>query len=374
MHLDLRNALTPLGDWARMGDHLHEAEVLARSLGDQHRLGRIATFMVLQCVFSGDYDRAIGFGQEALTIARTLGDRSIEVVATTFLGRAHLTRGEFGDAVTFLEQNVALEGDLRRERFGTPIIHSAYSAAGLADAFSALGRFDAAIEHAEAAVRIAEAADHPFTLSIGLVALGLTHLRRGDLPRATRVLERGLDFSHLWEDRNRRLYFAAALGAACALAGRADEALRLVASAADEFRCRPIHFRPALILLYAGMACLSVGRIDEAANHAREALSLTRRLGARGNEAHALCLAGDVASARGAEDAEGYYRQALALAEPRGMGPLVAHCHLGLAKMHRHSGKREQALEHLTIASAMYREMNMTYWAEQARAEIRQLG
>ena len=47
--------------------------------------------------------------------------------------------------------------------------------------------------------------------------------------------------------------------------------------------------------------------IDEAASHAREALALTRRLGARGSEAHALCLAGDVASTGSAEDAPGYY-------------------------------------------------------------------
>ena len=50
IHLDLRNALNPLGDYVRMGDHLLAAEALARSLGDQHRLGRIATFMVLQCI------------------------------------------------------------------------------------------------------------------------------------------------------------------------------------------------------------------------------------------------------------------------------------------------------------------------------------
>ena len=35
IHIDLRNALVPLGDQTRMGEHLHEAEVLARSLGDQ---------------------------------------------------------------------------------------------------------------------------------------------------------------------------------------------------------------------------------------------------------------------------------------------------------------------------------------------------
>ena len=84
IHIDLRNALLPLGDRARMGEHLHEAEVLARTLGDQHRLARIATFMVIQCLDTGDYDEAVRFGQEALSIARTLGDRSIEVVARPF--------------------------------------------------------------------------------------------------------------------------------------------------------------------------------------------------------------------------------------------------------------------------------------------------
>src|SRR6266436_5580253 len=103
------------------------------------------------------------------------------------------------------------------------------------------------------------------------------------------------------------------------------------------------------------MTYLSAGRIDEAASHAREAVALTRRLGARGNEAHALCLAGDVASTGGAEDTEGYYREALARADELGMRPLVAHCHLGLGKLHRRTGKGAQAREHLSTATAMYR-------------------
>jgi tetratricopeptide (TPR) repeat protein len=95
LHIDLRNAVVPLGEWARMREHLHEAEGLARRLGDPHRLARIATFMVSQCRATGDYDEAVRFGQEALSLARTLGDRSIEVVATSLLGRTHVARGEF---------------------------------------------------------------------------------------------------------------------------------------------------------------------------------------------------------------------------------------------------------------------------------------
>jgi tetratricopeptide (TPR) repeat protein len=374
VRLDLRNALLPLGEWARMGEHLHEAEALARTLGDQHRLGRIANFMVVQCLTAGDYDEALRFGQEALTIGRTLGDRSIEVVATSFLGRTHTVRGEFGDAAALLERNVALEGDLRYERFGGPIIQSAYSGAWLAGALAELGRFGEAIGHAEAAVRIAEAADHPFTLYFGLFQLGLAHLRRGDLPRATRALERDLDLCRTLQIVGETPVVAAILGLAYALAGRADDALPLVEGAVEEFRGRQRHTVPAIILWCAGMTCLRAGRIDDAARYAREALVLNRRRGARGGEAHALRLAGDVASTGGAEDSEGYYREALALAEQLGMRPLVAHCHLGLGKLYRRTGKRQEAQEHLTTATTMYREMDMRFWLEQAAGETAALG
>ena len=64
----------------------------------------------------------------------------------------------------------------------------------------------------------------------------------------------------------------------------------------------------------------------------------------------------------------------LALAEPRGMRPLVAHFHLGLGKMHHRVGNPGQAQEHLTIAMAMYREMEMVFWLVRAAFEIPQLG
>jgi tetratricopeptide (TPR) repeat protein len=374
IHIDLRNSLVPLGERERIEVHLREAEVLARTLGDQHRIGRIATFMVNQCLATGDYDEAVKFGQEALRIASILGDRSIEVGATSFLGQTHVAGGKFSDAATLLERNVALEGELRYERFGTSGIQSATSGAYLADVLSQVGRFDEAIGHAEAAVRTAEIADHPFTLYFGLSDLGRSYLRRGDLPRATRVLERGLDLCRTWQFVVGTSIVAATLGAAHALAGRTDEGLPLVAGAVQEFRRRQNHTWPGLILLCAGTTYLAAGRIDEAASHTREALAITRRLGARGSAAHALCLAGDIASTGGAEDAEGSYREALALADQLGMRPLVAHCHLGLGKICRRMGKREEAHEHLTTATTMYREMGMRFYLEQAEAESMELG
>ena len=323
LSLDLRNALVTLGDWARMGDLLNEAELLARALGDQHRLARIATFMVSQCLTTGDYDEALRFGQEALSIGRTFGDLSIEMVATSYLGGTHAARGEFSAAASLLERNVALEGDLRYERFGGTSILPARSGASLAEVLAQLGRFDEAIEQAEAAVRIAEVADHSFNLCLGLFALGLAHLRRGELPRATRVLERCLALGRTGQFLVRIPLVAVTLGAAYALAGRADEALPLIAGAVEDFRGLQIHRSPAHILLCAGTTYLSAGRIDEAASHAGEALALSRRLGARGSEAEALHLSGDVASTGGAEEAEGYYREAIAHVRAVGCIPQV---------------------------------------------------
>jgi hypothetical protein len=99
IHLDVRSACLALGDLVRMREHLHEAEVLGRALGDQGRFERITIFMGNQCLVSGDYAEAFRFGQEAVTIARVLGDRSLEAVAAVPVGMTHIARGELTVAV-----------------------------------------------------------------------------------------------------------------------------------------------------------------------------------------------------------------------------------------------------------------------------------
>ena len=61
----------------------------------------------------------------------------------------------------------------------------------------------------------------------------------------------------------------------------------------------------------------------------------------------------------------------MTLADHLGMRLLVAHCQFGFGTLYRRTEKREQAQEYLTTATAMYREMGMTYWLEKAEAELR---
>jgi len=55
------------------------------------------------------------------------------------------------------------------------------------------------------------------------------------------------------------------------------------------------------------------------------------------------------------------------------MRPLVAHCHFGLSKLYRRTGKHERPHKHVATATMMYRDTDMTNWLEQAGTAIRQL-
>ena len=127
----------------------------------------------------------------------------------------------------------------------------------------------------------------------------------------------------------------------------------------------------SLACQWLGRACLRLGRPDEARRLGDRALESAQ--GQPGFAAHALQLLGDVATHPDrfdAEAGEAHYRQALALAEPRNMSPLVAHCHLGIGKLHRRTGNREHAHGRLTTATSMYREMDMRFWLEKAETEL----
>src|SRR5215470_4775816 len=98
----------------------------------------------------------------------------------------------------------------------------------------------------------------------------------------------------------------------------------------------------ALWTTWLGDAYLTANRIADARRVATAALTYARERQLRGDEAHALRLVADIAVLQDPSDlrtAEDHYHDAQTLAEERGMRPLVAHCHLGLGKLYRRTGK-----------------------------------
>jgi tetratricopeptide (TPR) repeat protein len=215
-------------------------------------------------------------------------------------------------------------------------------------------------------------------MATALIAVGLLYRRQGDIAKAIPTLERSLA---LCQSANISLFFpriASPLVVAYTLAGRAAEAMPLLDQMLERVATgsRIASLDRALVLTELSEALLLVGRVDEASALAERLLELSLTHPGRGYQAHAYRLLGEVAMHRNppeSDQAAAHYRQALALAEELGMRPLVAHCHLGLGELYRRTGKREQAQEHLTTATTMYREMDMRFWLEQTEKEMGKL-
>jgi tetratricopeptide (TPR) repeat protein len=118
------------------------------------------------------------------------------------------------------------------------------------------------------------------------------------------------------------------------------------------------------------------GGLEEAHALVEQALALAHAHQERGNEAYTLRLLGEIAARRDPPDidvAEAHYQHALALAEELGMRPLQAHCHLSRGTLYVKTGQQDQARTELSMAIALYRDMDMTFWLPQTEAALAQV-
>ncbi len=381
LRCDLRHALRPLDEQARIFDHLHAAEALAERLGDPQRLGRIAGYLCVYFHGMDEHDRAMAAGQRALALATTSGAFDVQVIAQIYLGTAYYDVGDFRQALDCVRQAMAsLTGELRSAQFGMLSLPAVTSRCYVAWCLAELGGFAEGRGVGEEAVRLAEVVEQPYSIVIALQGVGLLSRRQGDTHMAISMLERGLA---LCQSANILLFFpltASILGAAYALAGRIAEALPLLDQTLEHAASvsrMPYH---AFVLTELSEALLLVGRVDEASALARRLLDLSRTHTGRGYQAHACRLLGEVAMRReplDVDQATAHYRQALALAEELGMRPLQAHCHLGLGTLYAQAGQREQAHAELSAAIDFYRAIDMTLWLPQtevARAQVSDVG
>jgi tetratricopeptide (TPR) repeat protein len=248
-----------------------------------------------------------------------------------------------------------------------------------AECLTILGDFAAAKTSAQKAFEIAELADHQFSLVLAYRALGAAQLGQGEAQEAFRCLEPGLDRCREGKNPVGFSWVAGEVGRAYALTGRISEALDVLQQGVTQASLIQMVGLGSGVgnLAYLGHAYLHGGKVADALSCSEQALEHSRIHGLCGSEAEILRILGEIRSVQDlthAGLAETLYHEAMAAAEPRGMRPLVAHCHFGLGKLYRRTGKQEQAREHLTTTTMLYREMGMTFWLGQAEAEIRELG
>jgi class 3 adenylate cyclase/tetratricopeptide (TPR) repeat protein len=375
LRFDLHSALIPVDQLKRMVGYLRDAERLAEAIGDQRRLGRAWAHMTYCFTWLGDSNKAVQCGERALAVATATGDRELELLTEFHLGRALFGSGEYRRALECLTHTMdGLVGDHLYDRFGMPAFPAVTCRVLQGLCLALLGDFGVARQTAEEGLRLATAADHPFSLGIALWGAGLVHLQDGNADEAVLRLERAVQVGRQHNFPIIVAFAAPPLGYAYSLTGRTTEALKLLEDIVPRIESLNRAAHTANLVRLAEVY-LVAGRSEDALNTVERALELTRVHDLRGGTANALRVLGDVHAVvpiGNARLAEAAYREGLALASELDMDPLAAHCHLSLGKLYQRTGEVQKAVEHLTIAMTMYREMGTRFWLERAEAELRQ--
>lgn len=342
VRIELRDTLLPLGDYARILAHLQDAEKLAETLDDPYRLGWISAKLTHYFWIMRNLDRALTYGQRALALAEPLGDVRLFTQANFVLAEVHYQLGNYDQAIAAFEQNVArLTGDRLYERIGAAVL-SVVSRRWLVQALSDRGAFAAGLSRGEEAVRIAEAADHPYSLANACLGLGYLYVQKGDAQQAVPCLTRGLELCQRWHLPQIVTGLILTLSHALALSGRISEALAFLEQGGEMADLTRVIGRQSERACTLSEIYWRSGHDAEAKKLAAQAHKRAHETKERGHEAYALRLLGDIALHHKPPDIEHaatHYQHALTLANELGMRPLQAHCHRGLGTLYHRTGQ-----------------------------------
>jgi tetratricopeptide (TPR) repeat protein len=374
IRLERMPMLQLMGDYRLAHEHLREVERLAEDLGDDRRRGRVYRFKANLCNHLSQLDAAVAWGTRALEIAERLEDVRLRAATTTNLEQTYFLRGEYERVIDLAKTNLAaVPADAVFRARESLIPTSVYDRGWLAWSLAEVGRFVEAEEPAATGLRIAEQTRQPYAIGWACYCAGNLNMGRGNWVVARRLYERSIEtlqeagVRHTVPDIMAALAWALArLGELAAASDLAQKAAPLVESAHAQWRKAGVPWS----YVWLGHTYARLGRFDDAEAVVPRVLEpRTARF-----EAFASHLLAEIARRRGtgtSATAEGQFRGALALADRCGMRPLTAHCHLGLGKINRRTGNREQADAHLATATTMYREMDMPFWLEKVEAELR---
>jgi tetratricopeptide (TPR) repeat protein len=317
-------------------------------------------------------DEALALGNRALAMAARLNDLRLQIMTRSYLEEVHDYRGDHERVVELATANLAaLPADATYDHFSSAMPVSIFDRCSLVRSLAELGRFPAATKYADEAISLAGPTQQLYADTYVHQNAAILYLLQGDWPKALSMSEHAAAICRSGNFGPSLTVLGVAISAmAQAQLGRQVEALDLHRENQELIAHIEVRDPLAGVYLIMGHAHLLLGQVDEAERLADLVVkSCSSRLG---HVAHACRLLGDVATHRDELDAtasEAHYHKALALAEPRGMRPVIAHCHFGLSKLYQRTGRTEQAREHRTISITMYREMGMQFYLDQAEAE-----
>jgi len=352
------------------------ARELAQHMGDPPQLWPARSALFQYYLVRAEHQTALEIAQQVADA----GDRAGEAGAFPFprgsLGVSCLYLGNLEAARAHLEATVA-RYDPEKHRssafvYGQDlgVLYLSY----LAWALWLLGHVDQALERSQAAVDLAEALDHPFTLVTGLcLAAWLRSMCQDPLP----TIELAAAAAEVARERGSVFYVGAAVG----LQGWAHAAQEAAEQGEAEIRhhlaiwkAAGAEFNRPQSLAWLGEVLGKMGRIDEGLAVLAEALALVERTGERYYEAEVRRLQAEFLLQQGrSAEAEAGFRQAIEVAREESARSLELRATVSLSRLWQSRGRREDARRLLAAIYGWFTEGLDTVDLAEARALLEQL-
>jgi predicted ATPase len=302
---------------------------LSQQMGDRPQLWPARSAISQYYILRAEYHTALEIGQQMAEEDERAGGALAFPFARGTLGITQFYLGQLEQARLHLEAMVARYD---REKHHTSALVYGQDVGVLYQSYLAwvlwfLGYVDQARERSRAAIELAKALDHPFTLGLALnlagrlrsscrddattaelavaagelarergfvffqaAALGLqgwTHMAQGALEQGEAEIQRGLAMWEATGTRSHRPHFLAWLAEDCAKSGRVDRGLGLLSEAMDLVEKTNERYYEAEIQRQTGELLLMKGNTAEAEAHYRGAIEVARRQAARSLELRA---------------------------------------------------------------------------------------
>jgi tetratricopeptide (TPR) repeat protein/transcriptional regulator with XRE-family HTH domain len=290
----------------------------------------------------------------ALNAARDCGDRAAQARVLTWIGVFHDRQGRHQQAVGYYQQAVGIARDTG-DRYAEAI-----AVGNIAIIYDEQSQYQLAADFYRLALTLYRQLGDELGEAINLTNLGCNLLWQGCYQQAAETQQQALACFRELGDQLGEALALINLGEICYRQGSYHQAVSHQRQALALGRERRDQGLEAEALTRLGEICNRLGDHDQADEYHQNALALYRKtgLGRRSNEADALNATGETLLATGRpEQAHACHTAALTLTRQIGNRREEARALARLAAVFRHQGDYDQAASHDQQALAIYREI-----------------
>jgi tetratricopeptide (TPR) repeat protein len=337
---------------------------IARSLGDDERLLKVTNALGRMFYSMGNFGPALAEFEKCIQMAK--GFRNDEMLALPYnvIGRTCLYTSEYSKAIDYLRQGIPM-----MERLGNQA-EVAWSKSMLAATLAWIGQFGEANALDAEALKLSRSKKDLITKSGSMMRSGFVRISLGNWEEAIRICSEASKISKQIGNQIVVGVTSAYKGYAVSMTGRLERGAASMQKGIQIIEATGSHL--VLSVLYAWLAEINAlaGNGEDAFTCGKKSLHIVQ-LGEKCGEvvAHrALAMALAAGIEPDWELVDSHLRQGIRLAKERGELPNLAITHFRSAELLQKKGDLDQAREQLRYATALFREMKMSWWLEQAEA------